>query len=87
VNGSPFDCDDIPPLTDPYPELNDVQANEFVNNGTNPDPGHPLAFLAADITYLVLENLGVNDNCFAQNDFTTIETLGTSGPDFPSTCL
>jgi parallel beta-helix repeat protein len=87
VNGSPFDCDSIPPLTNPFPEFNDVQGNEFINNGTNPDPDHPLAFLAADITYLVLENLGPNDNCFAQNDFTTIETLGTSGPDFPSTCL
>jgi hypothetical protein len=67
VSGSPFNCDDRPPITNEYPEFNIVQDNAFINNGTNP-VDHPLAPYAADITYIAFDGYG---NCFARNDYTT----------------
>ena len=36
VGGSAFDCNNIPPIVDEFPEDNFVQQNEFVDNGTAP---------------------------------------------------
>ncbi len=45
--------------------------NVLVNNGTNPDPLHPFAFAAADLTLLSLEP----SNCYAGNVFTTFFSI------------
>jgi parallel beta-helix repeat protein len=52
VEGSASDCDLIPAIVQGMPELNKFEKTEFSNNGTNPDPLHPLAEYAADFTYV-----------------------------------
>lgn len=69
VEGGPFDCSDIPPDVEPYPDGNAVQKNKFINNGTAPDPMHPLATYAADMIYILFET--GHANCFGKNEFTT----------------
>ncbi|HET9063646.1 MAG TPA: right-handed parallel beta-helix repeat-containing protein, partial [Candidatus Binatia bacterium] len=69
TNGSAFSCENIPmdPGINEFPELNYVQDNEFIGNGTNPT-AHPLAAYAADITYIAFSQY---TNCFANNTYAT----------------
>ena len=78
VLGTPFDCftgsdPTITPefLADQAATDNAVVDNVLVNNGTNPDPLHPFAFAAADLTLLSLEP----SNCYAGNVFTTFFSI------------
>ncbi len=78
VLGTPFDCftgsdPTITPefLADQAATENVVVDNVLVNNGTNPDPLHPFAFAAADLTLLSLEP----SNCYAGNVFTTFFSI------------
>ena len=78
VLGTPFDCvtgsdPTITPefLADQAATDNAVVDNVLVNNGTNPDPLHPFAFAAADLTVLSLEP----SNCYAGNVFTTFFSI------------
>ena len=43
-----FNCDDNPPITEPYPDNNVVTRNTLINNGTAPPP-HPAAALASKL--------------------------------------
>jgi parallel beta-helix repeat protein len=52
VDGSGNDCDLNPAIVQGMPERNLIVKTEFINNGTNPDPLHPLADYAADLTYV-----------------------------------
>lgn len=80
VDGSAFDCDSNPLEADPAPDNNNFVSNTFANNGTNPEPSHPMASFAADITFIVPENDGdpsVHPNCFSyDNDYTTFTNWG-----------
>lgn len=69
VGGSAFDCDGRPPVDgDPAPRFNLIGKNTFNNNGTNPDPGHPLAPYAADFTYIQAETGAGTKNRFCANE-------------------
>lgn len=54
VEGSAADCDLIPAIVQGMPELNIFEKTKFSNNGTNPDPLHPLSDYAADVTYITV---------------------------------
>ncbi len=75
--GTPNDCSVIPPIADPSPDNNRIEKNTLVNNGTNPDPSHPLAPFAAD---LVNVTLGSSGNCYKKNTFATYASLTGGGP-------
>ena len=75
VGGTAFDCNVNPPEVEPFPDHNVVQGNVFVANGTAPDPDHPMAPYAADLTYLILDPGHVN--CFAKNEYSTMKKLGS----------
>jgi len=64
----------LPPDVEPYPDRNAFQGNVLVDNGTAPDPDHPMAPYAADMTYLVLAT--GHFNCFAKNEYSTMKSLG-----------
>ena len=70
-------CDDTtPPLTgfpDTFPDGNRVVGNSFSHNGYA--PVGDFAFLAADMTYVVLDPSHMN--CFADNTYSTFQKLGT----------
>ncbi len=84
VGGSAFDCNVVPPEVEPIPQGNRVERNSFVNNGTAPDPTHPLAPFAADITYIILPGGPQTGNCFDKNTYTTYQAvLGFSPPACP----
>ena len=76
VAGTPNGCDVDPSVT---PEFiadnsatgNRVSANNLVDNGTNPNPFHPFAFAAADITNFSLEP----SNCYEDNAFASFFSL------------
>lgn len=53
VDGGPNNCGANPPIVEGFPELNKFENTEFANNGTAPDPMHPLADYAADVTYIL----------------------------------
>jgi hypothetical protein len=72
VDGSAFACPLIEPIVEPAAENNTVVNNTFINNGTNPEPGHPLEAFAADITFVELTAAG---NCFAGNTYTTYSSF------------
>jgi parallel beta-helix repeat protein len=64
-------------LADQSAENNRVEANELINNGTNPQPG-PFEPFAADLSLLTF---GDNGNCYEDNVFTTsFSTLGILPP-------
>jgi hypothetical protein len=65
---------------DPVPRDNVIERNTFIHNGTNPPPLHPLAPLAADITYVVIPETQAG-NCFDRNIYTTYASLFGNGPD------
>jgi parallel beta-helix repeat protein len=78
VLGTPFDCSVDPSITLPFlldqdARNNQVLGNVLVNNGTNPDPSHPFAFAAADLTLLSVDPFA--GNCYADNTFTTFFSL------------
>jgi hypothetical protein len=64
---------------DPVPRDNVIERNTFINNGTDPPPDHPLAPLAADIVYVVVDPTA--GNCFDRNHYTTYSSLTGGGPD------
>jgi hypothetical protein len=64
---------------DPVPRDNVIERNTFVHNGTDPPPDHPLAPLAADIVYVVVDPTA--GNCFDRNHYTTYSSLTGGGPD------
>lgn len=66
VAGGDFDCTANPPIVDEYPDVNKFRGNTMTGNGTNPDPSHPLADYAADITYIMFD--AGHYNCFAKNN-------------------
>jgi parallel beta-helix repeat protein len=70
VIDSSFNCGANPPEVEPAPDDNTYVSNSLVNNGTNPEPTHPLAVYAADITYFAYPALS---NCFAGNTYTTFQ--------------
>ncbi|MFN2377114.1 MAG: nitrous oxide reductase family maturation protein NosD [Candidatus Binatia bacterium] len=55
VAGSASDCGMIPAIVEGFPELNKIAKNELIDNGTAPDPMHPLADYAADLTYILTD--------------------------------
>jgi parallel beta-helix repeat protein len=78
VQGTAFDClagsdPTITPefLADQAATGNAVVNNELINNGTNPDPSHPFAFTASDLSLLSFEA----SNCYAGNSFTTFFSI------------
>jgi len=76
--GTANDCNLIPPLADPSPDNNRIEKNTLTNNGTAPDPSHPLAPFAAD---LVNVTLGASGNCYKNNTSTaTYASLTGGGP-------
>ena len=52
----------------------EIDGNVFIDNGTAPDPDHPMAPYAADLTYIVLDSGHIN--CFAKNEYSTMKNLG-----------
>jgi hypothetical protein len=74
VGGTSFDCSLNPPEVEPYPDHNVFQGNVLIDNGTAPDPEHPMAPYAADLTYIVLDQGHIN--CFAKNEYDTLKNLG-----------
>jgi hypothetical protein len=52
VDGGDNDCELNPAIVQGMPEANVFEKNEYIDNGTNPDPDHPLASYAADFTYI-----------------------------------
>jgi len=67
VADSAFECPSNPPIDgDPAARNNVIVDNTFINNGTNPEPGHPLEGFAADMTFVELTASG---NCFAGNTY------------------
>ncbi len=76
--GTPFNCTDNPPAVEPVPNFNRISRNTFVNNGTAPDPTHPLAPFAADMVNIVFDPSP--GNCFTQNTFATYASLTGGGP-------
>ena len=79
VAGGCVDTDPpAPGFPDTWPDGNTVVSNVFTHNGTN---GHgDFAFLAADITYVVVDPMApdpTHGNCFAGNTYSTFVTLGT----------
>ncbi len=75
VLGTSFDCDAVPPPPefDAIPERNMIQTNTLVNNGTNPGEDNPFAAFASDLTLFVAGDYG---NCFINNVYTTMFSLG-----------
>jgi parallel beta-helix repeat protein len=74
---TPFNCSADPDITpefvaDQAAENNRVVENVLVNNGTNPDPGSPFAFAAADFSLITL---GPGGNCYEDNVFSTFFSL------------
>jgi hypothetical protein len=68
VEGSAQDCDDVPPLADPTPDVNFIMDNVLNDtNGNSPDPEHPLAEFAGDLIYLVVDDIH-HINVFCGND-------------------
>jgi len=76
-SGTPNDCNLVPPLADPSPDYNRIEKNTLVDNGTAPDPSHPLAPFAAD---LVNVTLGATGNCYKKNTYSTYKSLTGGGP-------
>jgi hypothetical protein len=64
-----------PTLPNAVPEHNDIVGNVFVHNAYDPDPSQ--AALAADLTVVAFPAPGTTttDNCFADNTYTTIQSL------------
>lgn len=81
--GTPFNCTDNPPDVEPIPQGNRVLRNTFTNNGTAPDPTHPLASFAADMVYIILPGGPLTGNCFDRN---TYDTYGALQGFFPPPC-
>lgn len=86
VLNTPFDCftgsdPTITPefLADQSATRNTVINNELDNNGTNPDPAHPFAFAASDLTLLSFED----SNCYAGNRFATFFSIIGALPTCP----
>ena len=77
VAGTAFDCDANPPIVEAVANNNVIVDNTFVNNGTNPEPGHVLEANAADITFVQLSTAG---NCFAGNTYETYSSFGNFVP-------
>jgi parallel beta-helix repeat protein len=63
-----FNCDDNPPIVEPYPENNLIVGNQLINNGTNPPP-HPAAVLASDLVFFATGD--ATGNCFKRNSYST----------------
>jgi len=55
VDGGDNDCDINPAIVEGFPEQNRVDGNEFISNGTAPDPMHPLAAYAGDFTFILTD--------------------------------
>lgn len=85
VGGTSFNCTDNPPAVEPLPQGNRVERNSFINNGTAPDPSHPLASFAADMVYVILPGgPPQTGNCFDRNTYTTYSAVqGLSPPACP----
>ena len=66
-------------LADQSATRNTVINNELDNNGTNPDPAHPFAFAASDLTLLSFED----SNCYAGNRFATFFSIIGALPTCP----
>jgi parallel beta-helix repeat protein len=70
VEGTSRDCDIIPAIADPRPMNVITGDNELNNNGTMPDPEHPLSEFADDLIYIsVDQNL---PNIFCGNQPNTV---------------
>lgn len=82
VLGTDFNCDDNPPAVESFPDDNTYVKNTLVNNGTDPVPFGGFELLAADIVYVVEAG---HANCFAKNDYVTINSLG-GAPIFANHC-
>jgi nitrous oxidase accessory protein NosD len=86
VAGSAFDCGSNVLLADPAPDDNTYVSNTLTNNGTDPDPMHPLASAAADITFVELQDNDFHHNCFSNNIYTTYFLYGTADPMLDPFC-
>lgn len=93
VSQTPFDCFfdsdptiSLPFLLDQTAERNRVVGNRVDTNGTNPDPSHPFAPVASDLTLLALPNPLTGDpdpshgNCYEDNVFSTFFSFFTGTP-------
>jgi len=76
--GTPNDCSLKPPIYYTFASNNRVSQNKVFGNGLNPPP-IPIAFLAADISYLDFE--GSSGNCFEKNKPAGFTFTAFSQPD------
>ncbi len=91
VDGGPSDCDIVPPIVQGFPELNRFEKTELNRNGTAPDPGHPLAAYAADVTYIGTDIFAPYSGPYSPNTVcgTTPSTFtkgGLGSPNYREKC-
>jgi parallel beta-helix repeat protein len=81
VSKTPFDCKVDPTVTPEFkldsPATNNrVVENTLIDNGLNPDPSHPFAFVASDLALLSFGQ----GNCYQRNSYTTFGGLFSPPP-------